>query len=101
MTGRSLVAVFDGNQITLEARCERLTFSGTWGIGPSGEARYFGAVTQVSTAIVQPATLRVDLIPGQTVALHMLLQGRDAPLPLGASVLTPVPALPPPPERCP
>lgn len=100
VTGRSLSAVFDGNQITLDARCEQLSFVGTWGVTAAGEARYFGSVTNAATGSVQPATLRVDVVPGQSAALQVLLQGRDAPLPLGATVLVPVATVPPPPDRC-
>ncbi len=103
-TGTALSIVFDGNQVTLDARCLRLAFVGTWGLDPQGAARFFGTAQVLASGTAQAAQLVVTPTAGATggaTGLTAQLLARDGTVLIGPVVLVATAALPPAPERCP
>jgi hypothetical protein len=71
-------ATLDGNGVDFAARCEGLSFSGTWGQLPGASAgQYFGAVVAAPATAPTPATLVVQPAPDAALSMRLLdVQGR-------------------------
>jgi hypothetical protein len=80
-TGAQVSAGLQDNSIELAAPCQRLHFSGEWGVNRAGEARYYGFVDAGSGGL-QLAKLSVAAVPG---GLLVLLQASD-----GSTLLGPI-----------
>jgi hypothetical protein len=76
--GDCATAGFDDDDLVLDVLCGGATFSGSWGLGPDGQARYFGLwgpdLLQPPT---EPATVEVAV---QADSLVLWLRGSDGRL---------------------
>jgi hypothetical protein len=96
--GARVSATLQDNSIELEARCERLRFSGQWGVDGAGQARYYGYLVDEASGLRRLATLSVAPVPG---GLQVLLQASDGTDLLGPVDLLAQSAAPAPVPSCP
>jgi hypothetical protein len=70
-------ATLDGNGVDFAARCEGLSFSGTWGQLPGASGgQYFGVLVAAPATAPAPATLLVQPAPAALSMLLLDAQGR-------------------------
>ncbi len=93
--GRQLVLKIEGNRATLDALCQRVQFSGDFGIVPGNASGFYGTY-QVTTSTAQTfarllvqrldagGDLRIELrdIDGRSVIAPVTLQAAPTPLPV-------------------
>jgi hypothetical protein len=83
------VASFSGDAVVLDALCSGWFFSGRWGVGADGEARYHGLVgPDPVLPPSHPATLDVQASGADLV---LTLRAADGQVLVGPLVLSPVP----------
>lgn len=94
-SGGNVSVVIEANTITLQALCQRLTFTGDWGVAPGSDTRFFGSY------LVEPQTQRIpSTLTLQTVthngasAISIVLREASGLVVLGPLTLQPVPATP-------
>lgn len=97
-TGGQTSATLQANGIELQARCQRLHFSGEWAVVGGGDARYYGTLTDQGTGLSQLASLSVAEAAG---GLQVLLRAFDGSVWLGPVVLRPQTAVAELPAACP
>ena len=97
-TGGQISATLRANGIELEARCQRLSFSGEWAVIGANDARFFGIATDERTGLSQLASLSVAEIPG---GLQVLLRAFDGSVILGPVEMQPATAAAEPALACP
>lgn len=99
-TGGNVAVTFQAHQIELKARCQRLTFNGTWGITDgASDARFFGSYLLDNGSAEVLASISVQTLPGG--ALQVVMRESDGRLVLGPVVLQKVPAPVAQPAACP
>lgn len=103
LSNPEFVLSFEGNQLQLEGACPRLSFSGDWGLLPSGQSAFVGAY--LDAGLIQPvlalAVVTTSTGPDGSPRLQVELRS-----PAGQSLLAALPAQKLPgtnesPRRCP
>lgn len=97
-TGGQISATLQANGIVLEARCQRLRFSGEWAVDGTGDARYYGTLTDENSGLSQLASLSVA---EAEAGLQVLLRAFNGSVVLGPVVLRPQAAVAEPVAACP
>ena len=88
-----MVVQFDGNAMSLDARCLGFSFAGEWGATPQGEQRYYGSYLPDGTAQRMAASIEVQAV-GATLQITLRdLAGQVLHGPI--SLVQAPPALPP------
>lgn len=62
--GGNIAVQIEESRIELSARCQRLRFSGDWGITAANDARFFGSYVIEPLGAPVPASLSVQAAPG-------------------------------------
>lgn len=88
-----VMAQFDGNTVSLDARCQHLTFHGEWGVTALGEARFFGSYLPDGGARRTAGSIDVQVVGA---ALQITLRDAAGQLLLGPVALVQAPAALPP-----
>ena len=89
----NITVAIEANSILLDARCERLHFSGDWGITAAQDARFFGSYQRDPSTNRVPATLSVQTPGGTTGPLTLTLRDADGRVLLGPVSLQRVAAI--------
>jgi hypothetical protein len=100
-TGGQTRAEFLANEIELEARCQQLRFSGTWGVAADGQPRFYGSASVEGAAMPALAQLAVTAATAPATGLVLLLQAADGSVIAGPLVVQPAPDPLPAPAACP
>jgi hypothetical protein len=100
-TGGQTHVEFLANEIEFDARCQRLRFSGTWGVAADGQARFYGSVAGDGFAAPVLAQLVVTAATAPSRGLVLLLQAADGTVIAGPLQVQPAPDPPPAPTACP
>jgi hypothetical protein len=100
VTGGQLGLRFDGNRVTLDARCQQIGFEGEWGVTPAGAARFYGSSLADGSIVRLPAVLEVQAGATRTDLVVTLRDGGGALL-LGPTVLRGAAEGDPAPAACP
>ena len=87
-SGTYLVLDFDSNSVQLDARCQRLSFIGEWGISANNDARFYGSTVTEGSLQRSAASLTVqNAAPGTGGELLVTLRTAEGRVLLGPSLL--------------
>lgn len=92
-SGGNVAVTFQANSVQLQARCQRITFNGDWGIVGTNDARFFGGYVIDGVGVEVLASVSVIALPGRDDALQIVLREADGRVVLGPLVVQKV-ALP-------